>query len=270
MKAIKKLFGKRTKSGFTLVEMIISVALLAILLGGMTIVVSPILESFKDEKQSITASNVSNCVQEYVTRSLRNASQILVVSNASYDDTGSATVTAVTDQMLTYLNKMNSDPTNKTHDIGCISLRYVNGQYILCEEPVKPGATTGSSVLTGNSNTAALQGKVYSDSLYDDLYMNVKFEPAMLTVTDPVTGATTVTQGKDVLKTTIQAYTDKDRKAMVFNGSGISELRQIKVQLRAGAKDTNYYIKFLDLGGADDTHKDIYIFYVNRLLKGVK
>ena len=267
MKAIKKLFGKRAKSGFTLVEMIISIALLAILLGGMTIVVTPILESFKDEKQSITANNVSSCVQEYVTRSLRNASQILIVSNASYTDANGGSVTATTDEMLKYIAKKNTGAT-KTHELRCLSLRYVDGKYILCDEPVKSGVTSGG-VLTGNASTASLQGKVYSDCLYDDLYMDIKFEPAMLTVTDPVTGATTATQGKDVLQTTIKAYSDKARKAMVFNGSGITELRQIKVQLRAGAKEANYYLKFLDMGGTDDAHKDIYIFYVTRVLNGV-
>lgn len=243
-----------------MVEMVISVALLGVLMGGMVIMVAPILRSYSEEKQMLTATNVSNCVQEYITRSLRNASQICIVSNASYTDNGNAAVTGIVSSMKAYCDK------KTTHTLNCISLRNINGQYYLCEEPITPASS--GSYLQGNATPTA-STKVFSDCLYNDLYMDFKFEPASVETTDPATGATTTTIAKDILATTVQTYTDATRKNMVFNGYGVTELRQIKVQLRAGAKEENYYLKFVDMGGTDDDHSDIYIYYVTRTLTGV-
>lgn len=259
MKKIVRILKKRASHGFTLVEMVISVALLGILLGGMMIFISPILRSFNDNKNLVSAENVANCMQEYVMHNLRNATQIVIVTNASYDDLGTNTLIAEA-----VADMKNDEGEVKNHVLKCMSLRYVDGKYILCNEPFGTGST-----LSGNSNASALTGKVFNDCLYNNMYMNFDFEMAKVFDSVADDGTKLYVDSKDTLILNIKSYSDIDRKDMIFSGRNVTELRQIKVKLRAGAKESDYYVKTFDAGGSDETHSDIYIFYSARQLKGL-
>ncbi len=268
MKKIKAIFKRRASHGFTLVEMIVAVALLAVLLGGMMILVAPILESYADDKQFVTAENISTCMVEHITHTLRNSGQVVVVENASYGDTSTnSLVTTKVNAMKKYVDDSNTNYA--TRALKCISLRYFDGKYYLCNE----GFSATGNTLSGNaaSTVDALKGKVFSDVLYNDLYMNFDFSMASVATGEKdASGNDKFEVSKHTLALDIESYADKDRKNLVYTGKTVTEMRQVKVQLRADPANTDYYTEVIDLGGTDDQHKDIYIFYTVRNLKGVK
>lgn len=268
MKHIKRLLKTRNSAGFTLVEIIVALSLLAILMMGMVIAISPILQTLGDTNKLLTAENVATIMDEYITRTMRNASEIAVFTNASYGDSNTnAAITGQVAAMKAYCDKLNGSLVgeNKTHELKCLSLRCIDGRYYLCNEPLSPSTClpTGNDV----SDVKDLKGKVFSDCLYKDLYMDFTFSMALVKENDG--GTVKEVQSKDTMKLDIKAYTDAAHNDLVFNGTGITELRQIKTQLRGGAKETDFFMNIINAGGTDDAHKDIYIFYVTRRLIGV-
>ena len=271
MKNVVRIFKKRASHGFTLVEMIIAVALLGVLLAGMVILVSPVLNTFNDNEKLLTAESVSSVIQEYFSRSLRNASRVVVVTNATYDDNSS------NDDIKKEVKKLNDFITDTSvngvpqYSIKCLSLRCVDGKYYVCDEPLN--LSLGDSILTGNSNYSNLQKKVFSDCLYNDLYLDYKIAMGEVSPgVDPITGQPLGgVPSNNFLQMDIDVYTDAARKELVCSTTSVMELRQIKFQLRAGKSTDNYYVKTINVTGEDpaDTNKDIYIYYVSRLLDKV-
>ena len=268
MKRLKVLLTKRRNHGFTLVEMIVSVALLAILLAGMVLFIAPILESYTENQTLYTAENVATAIQEQITHSLRNAYQVSIFTNATYEMNADAVIKDDVQKMVEYVNKKNNDDTikvNRLYELHCMSLRYVNGQYILCNEPVEMTGTGTGGYLAGNDDNDALVDytKAFSDVIYDGLYMDFSFIKPIETKDD---GTTFVS--KDTYQYAIKAYSDASKKSVVFNGSGMAECYAIKTMLRAKAPESEYFINIENQPEIDGNH-DIYIYYVTRKLKGV-
>lgn len=265
MKKIMRLF--RRKSGFTLVEMVVAVALLAILLGGMMLFISPIVRSFNDNHTDLTAENGAVCVQEYITKSIRNANQVAIFANTNYSDLSSnATYTAKIAKMNKFCTDVNAgakDDKNKIYLLKCISLKYdsTDGRYYLYNETVKDNGELDT--------TAGKTQKVFSDCLFNDLYMTFELKKAKNGDYLVITGAPEYRD--DTLDVTICAYRDEDRKSLAFQGNGLSELRQIKVMLNAGGSKDDYNLSvypdpavlksFADM---DEGSRDIFIYYVVR------
>lgn len=267
MKIFVRFFRQRNKSGFTLVEVVVSLALLAILMGGMILFISPIVRSFNDNKTDLTAENSAVCVQEYITKSIRNANQVAIFANTNYSDLSSnATYTAKIAKMNKFCTDVNAgakDDKNKIYLLKCISLKYdsTDGRYYLYNETVKDNGELDT--------TAGKTQKVFSDCLFNDLYMTFELKKAKNGDYLVITGAPEYRD--DTLDITICAYRDEDRKSLAFQGNGLSELRQIKVMLNAGGSKDDYNLSvypdpavlksFADM---DEGSRDIFIYYVVR------
>lgn len=262
MRSIIKLLKKRGSSGFTLVEMVVSVALLAILLGGMMLFITPIVRSFNDTQTDLTAENVAVCLNNYITRTIRYSSQVAVFSNTNYTDIQSSTEYKARIQSMNAYCTSKNGGGNNTYYLRCLSLKYDDAtkRYYLYEEDVDQ--------TNGNLNPDKAK-KVFSDCFYNDLYMT--FE-----IVQPENGDYPTLEGStplrnDALQVTIAAYKDEDRRNMVYHGDGVFELRQIKGMLAHGAKATEYNVTsapatLLDFGSMTDGSRDIYIYYVRRTL----
>lgn len=256
MRSFIRLLRKRGSSGFTLVEMIVSVALLAVLMAGMMIFISPVIRSYNDNQVDNNAQNVTTCVQDYISRNIRNSYKMVIFENTSY--TSIKSNSAYTDE----IKKMNDfcnasgDPglTNKSYLLKCLSLRYddADKRFYLWDEAVDMTAN-------GNIKTADSK-KVFADCLFSDIY--VQYEFAKPKNGDYVEGGTKPEFRKDALQMTLTAYRDEGYSSMIFQGSGITELRQIKCMLADGKSESDYYANIVDAGSS--TEKDIYIFYVTR------
>lgn len=266
MKKIFKSFKKKGSSGFTLVEMVVSVALLAILMGGMMLFVSPIIQSFNDNTTNLTAENAATCVEEYITRSIRNSNQIAIFQNTNYTELISNTAYSAKIQSMnkycTDVNGGSSDPTkiNRLYSLKCISLKYdsTDQKYYLYEEIVKTDGTLDS---------AANGRKVFSNCLFDDLYLLYSFVKPKNA--DYPTKADAKQFREDAVQITVSAYTDVACNNLVFQGQGITELRQIKTMLSAGGSATDYNLtiepsspqSFADMA---EGSRDIFIYYIVR------
>ena len=265
MNKILRLFRKT--SGFTLVEMVVSVALIAILLGGMMLFISPIVRSFNDNQTDLTAENGAVCVQEYITKSIRNARQVAIFANTNYAELSSnTTYTEKISKMNKFCNDVNGIGTpdeKKVYLLKCISFKYdsTDNMYYLYNEKVLDNAN-------GTLDTTQSQ-KVFSDCLFNDLYMTLELKKAKNGDYPAVTGA--LEYRDDAMDISINAYRDAARTNPAFVGTGIFELRQIKVMLAAGNSKDEYNLtiypttqkSFADM---DEGSRDIFIYYVVRQL----
>ncbi len=275
MKRLKRLLSKRNNGGFTLVEVIISTALLGILVLGVTMFMSPLFGIMQDNKADVRANNLGTTLNYYISRSIRNACYLAVYENAKYDDfTGTAP-----DNVSTMAGK-----TSESYRLKCISIRRVqdykgNYKYMLFNEKVMSGGLLSSD----NSTAAISDRKVFEDCYYDGLYPLIEFEkPKKLEKqegTNPDGSKkisyveSTATGGEEYadsikIKVTIRdkdTYPDyTDTNDVIFVGEGYSEIRNVKMSKADAGLGLGYEMYATTDNG---TGSDIYIFYVERILK---
>lgn len=276
MKKIISSLRRSANRGFTLVEMVVSIALLAILLGGMMLVIAPIVNSFNDTKTDLTAENVSTCVNEYISRSVRYASKAVVFTDTNYDE-----ITA-NDTYKNLIKTLNEDAkkggVNANYELKCISLKHqADGKWYLYEEIVDKN----------NGGAITSSRPIFSNVLYDGLYITADIEKPLKLVEEVPEGtgdagtaeATTEDTAEaddpdedermnDTLAMTIRTYSDEGRKNLVFAGTGYIELRQIDFMLSHGGSKKDYFLEWYDVTptdpGVTDGSDDIYIYYVVR------
>lgn len=269
MRAFFRLMKKRRSGGFTLVEMIVAVALIAILLSGMMMFIAPVLRSYNDNLVEDTAQNTTNCVQEYISRKLRNAYRVAIFENTSYVNlSANTTYTDAIKSMNEFCVSANGTSATKTYELKCMSLKYddVDKKYYLYNENID--MTKNGQFETKMDGSIKEAEKVFSDCLYKDLYTTYSFAKAKNG--DYTPGGTKSEFREDALQMDFSAYRDTACTSLVFSGSGITEMRQIKVMLADDetSKD-KYNVKvepadpkeFKDM---TDGSRDIFIYYIAR------
>lgn len=267
MRSFIRLLKKRNKGGFTLVEVVVSLALLAILMGGMMLFISPIVKSFNDSQKDQSAQSVSACINDYIVHNIRYATQLAVFSNTNYDtiknDSGCTSRISAMNKYCTDANG-GGGASNRTYELKCLSIKFdaATNMYYLYEENVD---MTSNGAL---DETKAAR-KVFSDCFYNDLYMT--FE-----ITQPENGDYGKIEGapllrNDALEFKIDAYRDSGRNTLIYRGEGVSEMRNIKGMLKHGGKPADYNITVspstpLAFDSMADGSRDIYIYYIKRTL----
>lgn len=269
MKSIIKLLKKRNSGGFTLVEVIVSVALLAILMGGIMLFISPIIRSFNDNEKDQSAQSIAACINDYIVHNIRYATQVAVFSNTNYEAIKSdPSYSARIEAMNKYCTDANggSGSVNRTYELKCISLRYDDStdMYYVYNESV--------NMMEKGALDQSKSQMAFSKCFYNDLYMT--FE-----LTQPENGDYGKIENapllrNDAIKVNINAYRDPSRKNMVYYGEGVSEFRNIKGMLKNKGSESEYNISVAPTVPADfesmtDGSRDIYIYYIKRTLSVV-
>ena len=269
MKSLIRLLKKRRSGGFTLVEMVISVALIGILLGGMMLFISPVLQTYKNNQNDITAENTTTCIQEYISRSLRNSYRIAIFANTNYSSIKStAEYTDRIKAMNSYCNTTNGpSAVNKTVVLKCLSLRYddADNKYYLYNEKVD--MTKDGALETQSDGITPKGDKVFADILYEGLYIDYMFSKPRNG--DYVEGGTMSEFREDALQMDLSTYRDTGYSSPIFRGTGITEMRQIKGMLADGGSADDYNVSIEPAAPkafADTTSgsRDIYIYYISR------
>lgn len=80
-KHIKRLLGKRNNAGFTMVEVVISVALLGIMVLGVLGFMAPVLASVAEKKENARAVMLMEAIDAYVTNSVRYAEYMKIYTD---------------------------------------------------------------------------------------------------------------------------------------------------------------------------------------------
>ena len=272
MSKLIRFFKKRRNGGFTMVEMIVSVVLLAILLGGMTLMITPILRSFSDTKRDLVAENVSTCIQTYISTSMQDATNVVIFANTNYDSIKTAANDKI-NGLKSFCKTQTSDAKN-AYTLQCISLKYdtTDNRYYLYNE--ESDLNDSVNPLKGTSNLA------FSECLYNDLYYSLSIYKAL--DLDKNDG----TRMNDTAEITISTYSDVAMSNLVFGGIGLTEFREIgrDIALRASnAKNTLDPFKFEIYTGetitacdgfsttdAVDGARDIYIFFTKYNYESIK
>lgn len=265
MKNIIRILKKRRNGGFTLVEMVVSVALLAVLMVGIIISVAPILRTFNDNSKNLVAENVATCIQNYISLGMRDATNVVVIGN-----TNAESIKNNANNIVNNLKKFCQTKTSEgqyAYSLSCISLKYdsADGRYYLYTDELDI-TQTGEYIDPFVSSTS-----VFSKCLYKDMYFNMSIEKAL-----DMDKATETPQPrlKDTARITINTYSDKGYSNLVFSGNGITEFREIGRELSRKGSQAKYSFDIysgtvpvkadvIDTSTAPADARDVYIFYTS-------
>lgn len=228
----KRLLKMRNKSGFTLVEVIISSALLGILFMGICMFVTPVLSMINTGQKSARATMLAETIDTYIVGCLKNAARVHVVENVSISRMSTVGIAGLTfgedaDNIVSFMKE--GDNSSK-YEVRCLGICWVDNQgldgnqnkdrstlggeanvkkkLMLVHCTVDNNFTPGyGNFLTLQKDTATgkpIQTKVFDDMLYNELYPVVKVEsfPAM-----DASGTTLATNASGYQITT-DVYTD--------------------------------------------------------------
>ncbi len=256
LKRITHFLACRNKGGFTLSEVIISCALLGILMLGIVMFISPILETVKTTNSSTRASNAAESIEYYISRSIRNAAYIAVFTETNFTDVQSKASAVITDLKA---------KTDSNYNLKCISIRYAmdeksqNYKYFICSETVE-----NSGALKSNANPSS-DSMVFDPCYFDGIYPNVTLSRVKQEQPD---GSL---KDMPAVKINVKVYSDSkmDNADLVFLGEGYTILRNIEIsQQDKSLKQPFKVIEPLPnpLNPGDNSMKETYIFYVERTL----
>lgn len=188
---IKRLLSKRNKGGFTLVEVIVSCALLGILVVAITMFVSPIMETIRVNEKNGRATMLAETLDNYIAGCLRDAAEVEVFVNTSIERAkNSGTTTVAADQGLKTaasnteglykIEKFLQDNGGTTkYAVHCIGIRWVedkttgNKKLMVTNETVNNSPTGTNYSLNITSTT---ENKVFDDVMYNGLFPVVSVE----------------------------------------------------------------------------------------------
>lgn len=174
MKKILKLLRKRNNKGFTLVEVIVSCALLGILILGMAFFATPIFDLIKDTQKDARATMLAESLNSYIYGLLKNAKYVAVFENVGPDDlasNGASLVSAAPDDEtgIAKINSIVSSAPTK-YQVCCLAVKWL------------PDEKTGKSKLMlenqiiGDDLKILSSSQVFTDIMYDGLYPIITFE----------------------------------------------------------------------------------------------
>lgn len=277
MKRFAIFLTKRRNSGFTLVEMVVSVALLAVLMVGIMLFISPVLKTFNDDSRDLVAENITTCVQNYITQSMRDATNVVIFANTN-EDSVRANCMSTINQLKAFCENPKTSLNDTPYNMWCLSLRFdsSDGRYYLYREKV-----VTNSGDTADPFNSAERYSVFSKCLYNDLYTRFRFEKA---IDLDKAGETDPPRLYGTLSTTMSTYSDAAQTNTVFYGTGLYEFREItreyvrkgsgstfKLKLYDGINpDLNNPVDAVDTANGSDGSRDMYIFYTEYNLNSTK
>lgn len=229
---LKRLLKMRNKSGFTLVEVIISCALLGILVMGMVMFMAPVLSMINTGQKSARATMLAETIDTYIAGCLKNAARVHVVRNVSISRMSSTGVLGFYFANENILNFMHQDNNSSVYEVRCLGICWVDNQgldgnqnkdratlggesnvkkkLMLVHYTVDNNFTVGyNNVLklqTDASTGKAIYTKVYDDMLYNGLYPVVTVE----SFKQMDTSGTELDTNASGYKITTDVYTDQE------------------------------------------------------------
>lgn len=275
LKKFKRRLFSRKNGGFTLVEVIVSAALLGVLLVGIIAFITPALSMMKEEETNSHASMVASSLENYITRSLRSTPYVKIVTNATNSDfsTG-APLMADGGDIQTMLKWAALSENVNIYEIRCISLRMMTDS--------RTGETKYMMYQDYVSELGALKSMpVFDDCFYDGLFPEVTLKQATNQYRDGTfpkneDGTTQTLANRPALEIDINIYDDDsmDGSDLVFTGYGLTELYMIatnKYDPDTNKNSYGYTIYPSEQARSDDDAEtanshDVYIFYAARKL----
>lgn len=255
---IKRLLKTRNSSGFTLVEVILSCALLAILILGIMMFVTPVLKMVTSGQKNARATMLSETVDTYIAGVLRTAAVVEVFENVQFTSSSSADLNLralspdgqgihkIDDFMANGENSSNYEVralaivTKDTGDITTQGIRIYN-------------ATVDPATLNLVATSLNVGNQALNDLMYEGLYATIKLEN--FKTQDPSTGTETADDAKGYKISTV-VYDDskcydpeqetRDKSIQAF--TGVTFFQNLNIQTPSEV------IHVSDLQDAMDAH----------------
>ncbi len=274
-KYLTRLFKKRNSAGFTLVEVIVSTALIGVLMVGIVLFMAPVFSMVDTNETAQRADRTTTTLEHYISKSLRNSVLVKVYTGAKSTDitTAEGAIRNDTDFSgeggISDFMKDHSD----NYQLNCLSIKYVEDtnprnnsegnnphKFMLYNESFDINYNLLSSV------------PVFEECFYEDIYPQFTFDRESMKVELDENGKiiTDDIDPKPEVKTTlypgiqldIDIYNDENMMdyGRIFRGTSYIEINNIKsMQINSEGKYKIFPVKELD-----PNEKDIYIFYVSR------
>lgn len=267
-KLIRLLKRRRKNSGFTLVEMVISCGLLGILVVGVTLFITPVMQSAASNEVNVRATLLADTINNYISRSTRGANFVAVFTDAdraeAYDG-GAIATNENLQNMLKYVNKVKDPSGKRVMELRCISFSWANdpqtqeNKFMVMNETF---INTNSTAI----NTTPIP--VFENCFYDGLFPKFTIDQLMGTDTAPDDsdsdgGSSDPADPKPVpaIKLTTEVYNDQNMNVPEFIGVGYTEYGQIKNEI---INDGTYKFYEPQSLGSTDPHSTTFIYYVVR------
>lgn len=266
MKKVLGLLKRRNNGGFTLIEVIISCALLAILILAVMGMVTPVMSVVMNNEKNANALMIAEAVEAHIDRNIKNSVYCAVFTNAQYSDLSDSTGLVAKHKALEEMINFIKDGDNgKIYDLKCIALKWTEDtrthqrKYMLTN--IKPKITVSGDTITDikfEALTSDNETKIFEECFYDNLYPDVKFEvlkyyeyPSTMTEAEieadktdspPYTKAT---KARNVaLKTMIDVYSDSAMTSRAAEGIGYADF--INIRTTAINRDDTYKLYSID------------------------
>lgn len=174
--SFKRLLKKRNNGGFTLLEVIVSCALLSILVLGVMGFVGPVMNMVRLNEKNARATMLAETIDSYITGCLKNAKMAEVFTLTSGEE-AYATDSVILKGKPDGLNKIDTflktDDNAANYEVRCLGISWLTdtktpgkSKLTLTNCPVNFKTLSGTSYplnLTG-------QTKVFDDTMYNGLY----------------------------------------------------------------------------------------------------
>lgn len=228
MKKILKLLRLKNKGGYTLIEVIISCALLGILITAVVGLISPVMSVIGNNEKNANALMIAEAAEAYIDRSIKNSVYTAIFTNASATDITADAVNkhAAFVEMKKFLN---DGDNKKIYDLHILGIRWLQdpkshqNKYML--QIVNPDYDTSF----GLKSTTLSFTNVFEPCFYDNLYPEISFEvlpyDEHTDKTDP--SKITATRGAAV-KTTIDVYSNSGMTALAASGTAYADFVNIR------------------------------------------
>lgn len=178
---IKRLLKTRNKSGFTLVEVIISCALLSILVLGIMMFVTPVLRTVTSGQKNARATMLAETVDTYIAGVLRTAKKVEVYENVNVTSSATADINLKgvdpkgLNDISTFMAEGENSLNYEVHAIGLVT----KDAGALTEQGIRvydlivdPGTLNIKSESFHLSNDR----QTFNDLMFEGLYVTVKLE----------------------------------------------------------------------------------------------
>lgn len=229
MRKFSRLIRLRNKGGFTLIEVIISCVLLAILILAVMGMITPVMSVVMSNEKNANALMIAEAAEAYIDRNIKNSVYCAVFTNANRNDVTAAAIDEhdAVKEMKDFLN----DGNNKDiYDLNVIGIRWTEdpkshlNKYMLSvmEVPYDSSFQLISGGLLKEKN-------VFDACFYDNLYPDFRFEVKPYNEYDKETTPPTMTSTRNAaLKTTVDVYSNHEMTALAASGEGYADFVNIR------------------------------------------
>ena len=271
IKRIRRALLRKNNGGFTLVEVIVSSALLAVLLVGMMAFITPALNMMHTEEADSRAKTVAETIDSYINGSLRNSVYVAVFEHANMatdiNDLNGAIYKNVS------LNKIKdfvvSGGSAAVYDLKCLAIRRI---YDSKRQEFKYAVTSETVLSNSVQLDAGKSYSVFENCFYDGFYPDI----TLTALTNQIDGEPALDPADlkniSAFETKVNIYTDPSMTDpyLVLAGKGYINFINMRSAILNSGDYKIYPAADTFVRSADDATTlygyagDTFIYYVTR------